>query len=92
MRGSGNSDKMERRGWNKRRVSNADEEIGEIRKWCVDRVMAEMIVSDYVNGRQGNQWFDRRNRFQKDDRRFNDRGFQFRNGVKRTSLVERPQK
>ncbi|GFW15854.1 uncharacterized protein TNCV_4431281 [Trichonephila clavipes] len=35
---------------------------------------------NYENDRQGNQWFDRRNRFQRDDRRFNDRGYQFRNG------------
>ncbi|GFS83459.1 retrovirus-related Pol polyprotein from transposon 297 [Trichonephila clavipes] len=35
---------------------------------------------NYENGRQGNQWFKIRNRFQKDDRRFNDRGYQFRNG------------
>ncbi|GFX88030.1 uncharacterized protein TNCV_158481 [Trichonephila clavipes] len=32
------------------------------------------------NVRQGNQWFESRNRFQKDDRRFNDRGYQYRNG------------
>ncbi|GFX35411.1 uncharacterized protein TNCV_102181 [Trichonephila clavipes] len=35
---------------------------------------------NYENGRQGNQWFDSRNRFQREDRRFNDRGYQFRNG------------
>ncbi|GFV06639.1 uncharacterized protein TNCV_2949611 [Trichonephila clavipes] len=35
---------------------------------------------NYENGRQGNQWFDSRNRFLRDDRRFNDRGYQFRNG------------
>ncbi|GFU79684.1 uncharacterized protein TNCV_4036911 [Trichonephila clavipes] len=35
---------------------------------------------NYENGRQGNQWFDSKNRFQRDDRRFNDRGYQFRNG------------
>ncbi|GFW46629.1 uncharacterized protein TNCV_1936991 [Trichonephila clavipes] len=34
---------------------------------------------NYENGRQGNQWFASRNRIQKDDRRFNDRGCQFRN-------------
>ncbi|GFW56992.1 hypothetical protein TNCV_3472761 [Trichonephila clavipes] len=34
---------------------------------------------NYENGRQGNQWFDRWNRFQKDGRRFNNRGCQFRN-------------
>ncbi|GFT87281.1 uncharacterized protein TNCV_3953941 [Trichonephila clavipes] len=35
---------------------------------------------NYENGRQGNQGFDSRNRFQRDDRRFNDRGYQFGNG------------
>ncbi|GFX58924.1 retrovirus-related Pol polyprotein from transposon 297 [Trichonephila clavipes] len=34
---------------------------------------------NYQNSRQGNQWFESRNRFQNDDRRFNDRGYQFRN-------------
>ncbi|GFX47380.1 hypothetical protein TNCV_4691851 [Trichonephila clavipes] len=34
---------------------------------------------NYENSRQGNQWFESRNTFQKDDRRFNDRGYQFRN-------------
>ncbi|GFT01540.1 hypothetical protein TNCV_270371 [Trichonephila clavipes] len=31
------------------------------------------------NNRQGKQWFESRNRFQNDDLRFNDRGYQFRN-------------
>ncbi|GFV63362.1 hypothetical protein TNCV_3286041 [Trichonephila clavipes] len=31
------------------------------------------------NNRQGNQWFESRNRFQNNDHRFNDRGYQFRN-------------
>ncbi|GFX57554.1 uncharacterized protein TNCV_1272011 [Trichonephila clavipes] len=35
---------------------------------------------NYENSRQGNQWFESRNRFQNDDRRFNDRGYQFRSG------------
>ncbi|GFV17601.1 retrovirus-related Pol polyprotein from transposon 297 [Trichonephila clavipes] len=34
---------------------------------------------NYENSRQGYQWFESRNRFQNDDRRFNDRGYQFRN-------------
>ncbi|GFX82268.1 uncharacterized protein TNCV_972801 [Trichonephila clavipes] len=34
---------------------------------------------NYQNSHQGNQWFESRNRFQNDDRRFNDRGYQFRN-------------
>ncbi|GFS70218.1 uncharacterized protein TNCV_1067211 [Trichonephila clavipes] len=55
--------------------------IGGIRKFCVDRVTAEMIIwGNYENGCQGSQWFDSRNRFQRDDRIFNDGGYQFRNG------------
>ncbi|GFX20022.1 hypothetical protein TNCV_1435821 [Trichonephila clavipes] len=34
---------------------------------------------NYQNSRQGNQWFESRNRFQNDDHRFNDRRYQFRN-------------
>ncbi|GFT15460.1 uncharacterized protein TNCV_3264751 [Trichonephila clavipes] len=34
---------------------------------------------NYENGRQGNQLFNSRNRFHTDDRRLNDRGYQFRN-------------
>ncbi|GFX44284.1 uncharacterized protein TNCV_4376721 [Trichonephila clavipes] len=34
---------------------------------------------NYQNNRQGNEWFESRTRFQNDDRRFNDRGYQFRN-------------
>ncbi|GFX39968.1 uncharacterized protein TNCV_2647311 [Trichonephila clavipes] len=34
---------------------------------------------NYQNSRQGNQRFESRNRFQNDDRRFNDRGYQLRN-------------
>ncbi|GFW08309.1 retrovirus-related Pol polyprotein from transposon 17.6 [Trichonephila clavipes] len=34
---------------------------------------------NYQNSRQGNQWFEIKNRFQNDDRRFDDRGYQFRN-------------
>ncbi|GFT65137.1 uncharacterized protein TNCV_698331 [Trichonephila clavipes] len=42
MRGSRNSDNVKRRGWNERRMSNADD--GGIRKFCVDRVTAEIII------------------------------------------------
>ncbi|GFV70818.1 uncharacterized protein TNCV_1947281 [Trichonephila clavipes] len=35
---------------------------------------------NYENSHQGNQWLESRNRFQNDDRRFNDRGYPFRNG------------
>ncbi|GFX67880.1 uncharacterized protein TNCV_1973821 [Trichonephila clavipes] len=41
MRGSRNSDNVERRGWNECRIVG---EIEGIRKFCVDRVMAEMII------------------------------------------------
>ncbi|GFW04556.1 uncharacterized protein TNCV_879251 [Trichonephila clavipes] len=60
IRGSKNSDNVEGRGWNERRMSN--------------------VGGNYENKRQGNQWFESRNRFQKDGLRFNDRGYQFRNG------------
>ncbi|GFX13800.1 hypothetical protein TNCV_3421121 [Trichonephila clavipes] len=43
---------------------------------------------NYENGRQGNQWFDSRNRFQEDDRKFKDRGYQLEMGVKKTILAE----
>ncbi|GFU68414.1 uncharacterized protein TNCV_1628921 [Trichonephila clavipes] len=43
---------------------------------------------DYENGSQGNQWFDSKNRFQKDDRRFKDRGYQFRNGGQKDDFRE----
>ncbi|GFX29389.1 uncharacterized protein TNCV_3997651 [Trichonephila clavipes] len=66
MRGSKNSDNVERQDWNERRMSNADDSRRNKR--------------NYENGRQGNQWLGSRNRFQKDDRRFNDRGYHFRNG------------
>ncbi|GFV62178.1 hypothetical protein TNCV_3075121 [Trichonephila clavipes] len=56
------------------------EEIGEILKWCEDRIMVENDYrGNYKNSRQGNQWFESRKRFQNDDRRFNNRGYQFRN-------------
>ncbi|GFY33572.1 uncharacterized protein TNCV_3343081 [Trichonephila clavipes] len=35
--------------------------------------------SNYENSRQGNQWFESRNRFQNKDGRFNDRGYKYRN-------------
>ncbi|GFX55804.1 uncharacterized protein TNCV_609701 [Trichonephila clavipes] len=69
-RGSGNSDNDERRGWIERRMSNADDSRKNWRN--------SEVVRRPSNGR--NQWFDSKNRFQKDDRRFNDRGYQFRNG------------
>ncbi|GFX87757.1 retrovirus-related Pol polyprotein from transposon 297 [Trichonephila clavipes] len=64
-------------------MSNADDNR---RNWRSSEVVCRSSNSrkdyrgNYENGRQGNQWFDSRNSFQKDDRRFNDRGYQFRNG------------
>ncbi|GFT64076.1 uncharacterized protein TNCV_4900801 [Trichonephila clavipes] len=44
-KGSRNSDNVERRGWNKRRVSHSDDrKIGGIRKFCADLVTAEIII------------------------------------------------
>ncbi|GFS68127.1 uncharacterized protein TNCV_438881 [Trichonephila clavipes] len=80
MRGSRNSDNVERRVWNARRMSNADDSW---RNWRNSEVVRRPsngrndYRGNYENGRQGNQWFDSRNRFQKDDRLFNDRGYQF---------------
>ncbi|GFX13877.1 uncharacterized protein TNCV_3421881 [Trichonephila clavipes] len=77
MRGSRNNDNVERRGWNERRMSNVDDSR---RNWRNSEVVRRTdYKGNYENGRQGNQWFDSRNRFQKDDRRFNIRGCQFRN-------------
>ncbi|GFY20276.1 uncharacterized protein TNCV_209081 [Trichonephila clavipes] len=83
MLGSRNSDNVERRGWNERRMSNADDSR---RKWRNSGVLRRPnngrndYRGNYEKGRQGNQWFDSRKRFQKDDRRFNDKGYQFKNG------------
>ncbi|GFX36475.1 uncharacterized protein TNCV_1254481 [Trichonephila clavipes] len=91
IRGSRNSDNMDGRVWNERRMSNVGNNQGNWRN-------SELVHKpsngrndyrgNYENNRQGNQWFKSRNRFQKDDRRFNDRGYQFRNKVKKTILVE----
>ncbi|GFS71050.1 putative transposable element [Trichonephila clavipes] len=91
MWGPRNRNNVERLGWNVRRMSNADDSR---RNWRNSEVLHRPsngrndYTGNYKNGRQGNQWFDSRNRFQRDDRRFNDRGYQFRNGVKITILVE----
>ncbi|GFW13475.1 uncharacterized protein TNCV_1209411 [Trichonephila clavipes] len=84
-----NSDNVERRGWNERRMSNVDDNR---RNWINLEVVRRPsngrkdYRGNYENGRQGNQWFESRNRFQKDDRRFNDRGYQFRNGGHKDDL------
>ncbi|GFS66865.1 uncharacterized protein TNCV_230471 [Trichonephila clavipes] len=82
IRGSRNSDNAGRRGWNERRMSNVDDNrrnwrnSEDVRRPSNDR---NDYGGNYENGREGNQWFESRNRFQKDDQRFNDRGYQFRN-------------
>ncbi|GFX51063.1 uncharacterized protein TNCV_2734141 [Trichonephila clavipes] len=77
-----NSNNVEGRGWNERKMSNIDNNRG---KWRNSEVVHRPHNgrNDYrrrnQNNRQGNQWFESRNRFQNDYRRFNDRGYQFRN-------------
>ncbi|GFW16019.1 uncharacterized protein TNCV_4432921 [Trichonephila clavipes] len=55
------------------------EEIGEILKWCVDRIMVEMIIGVTIRTAVKEISGSRAGMFQNDDRRFNDRGYQFRN-------------
>ncbi|GFX05886.1 uncharacterized protein TNCV_1785191 [Trichonephila clavipes] len=81
-RGSRNCDNVEGRGWNERRMSN----VGNNRRnWRNSEVVRRPnngrndYRGNYKNSRQGNQWFESRNRFQSHDRRFNYRGYQFRN-------------
>ncbi|GFX55461.1 uncharacterized protein TNCV_267491 [Trichonephila clavipes] len=80
--GSRNSNNVEGRGWNKRRMSNVGNNRGN---WRNSEVVHRPNNgrNDYrgsnQNNRQGNQWFESRNRFQNNDRRFNHRGYQFRN-------------
>ncbi|GFY32943.1 uncharacterized protein TNCV_2876921 [Trichonephila clavipes] len=80
--GSRNSDNVEGRGWNERKVSNAG---NNRRNWRNSEEVRRPnngrndYRGNYKNSRQGNQWFESRNRFQNDDRRFNDREYQFQN-------------
>ncbi|GFS61127.1 retrovirus-related Pol polyprotein from transposon 17.6 [Trichonephila clavipes] len=77
------TDNFERRGWSERRMSNADDSR---RNWRNSEVVRRPSNGrndyrvNYENGRQRNQWFDSKKRFQKNDPRFNDRGYQFING------------
>ncbi|GFX96364.1 uncharacterized protein TNCV_2054831 [Trichonephila clavipes] len=80
--GSRNSNNVEGRGRNERRMSN----VGNNRGNCRNSEMVHRpnngrnyYRGSNQNNRQGNQRFESRNRFQNDDRRFNDRGYQFRN-------------
>ncbi|GFS58297.1 uncharacterized protein TNCV_2474771 [Trichonephila clavipes] len=80
--GSRNSNNVEGRDRNERRMSNVGNNRGN---WRNSEVVHRPNNgrNDYrgsnQNNRQGNQWFESRNRFENDDRRFNDRGYQFRN-------------
>ncbi|GFT30285.1 uncharacterized protein TNCV_3467301 [Trichonephila clavipes] len=91
IRGWRNSDNVERRGWNERRMSDVDNNRGNWRNSEVVRRPSNGrndYRGNYENGRQGNQCFESRNRFQNDDRRFNDRGYQFRNVTTRMAVKE----
>ncbi|GFX68403.1 uncharacterized protein TNCV_3998351 [Trichonephila clavipes] len=80
--GSRNNNNVEGRGWNERRMSNVGNNQGN---WKNSEVVRRpnngrnYYRGNYQNSRQGNQWFERRNRFPNDDRRFNDRGNQIKN-------------
>ncbi|GFY31508.1 uncharacterized protein TNCV_4693521 [Trichonephila clavipes] len=80
--GSRNSNNVEGRDWNERRISNVGNNRGN---WRNSKVVHRRnhgrndYRGNYQNNRQGNQWFESKNRFQNDDCRFNDRGYQFRN-------------
>ncbi|GFW45035.1 uncharacterized protein TNCV_4513491 [Trichonephila clavipes] len=80
--GSRNSNNVEGRGRNERRMSNVGNNRGNWRN-CEVVHRPNNGRNDYrgndQNNRQGNQWIESRNRFQNDDRRFNDRGYQVRN-------------
>ncbi|GFW98030.1 uncharacterized protein TNCV_1203311 [Trichonephila clavipes] len=81
-RGSRKSDNVEGRVWIERRMSNVGNNRGNWRNSEMTRRTnngRNDYRGNYQNGRQGNQWFESRNRFQNDDRSFNNRGYQFRN-------------
>ncbi|GFW35356.1 uncharacterized protein TNCV_2611551 [Trichonephila clavipes] len=85
IRGSRNRDNVEERSWNEHRMSNVDNNRENWRNSEVVRRPSNRrndYRGNYENGRQGNQWFESRNRFQKDDLRFNDKGYLFRSGIK----------
>ncbi|GFY29826.1 uncharacterized protein TNCV_4071391 [Trichonephila clavipes] len=67
IRGSRNSDNVEGRGWNVRRMSNVGNNLGNWRNSEVVRRPnngRNDYRGNYENSRQGNQWFESRNRFQ----------------------------
>ncbi|GFX79267.1 uncharacterized protein TNCV_695791 [Trichonephila clavipes] len=77
------NDNVKERGWNERRISNVGNNRGIWRNFEVVRRPSNGrndCRGNYENRFQGNQWFGNRIRFQNDDRRFNDRGYEFRSG------------
>ncbi|GFX44283.1 uncharacterized protein TNCV_4376711 [Trichonephila clavipes] len=80
--GSRNSNNVEGRGSNQRMIYYVGNNRGN---WRNSEVVHRPnngrndYKGNYQNNRQGNEWFESRTRFQNDDRRFNDRGYQFRN-------------
>ncbi|GFV26450.1 uncharacterized protein TNCV_3361031 [Trichonephila clavipes] len=73
--GSRNSNNVEGRGWNERRTFN----VGNNRDIHRPNNGRNDYRGSHKNNRQRNQWLESRNRVQTDDRRFNDRGYQFKN-------------
>ncbi|GFY33561.1 uncharacterized protein TNCV_4558751 [Trichonephila clavipes] len=70
IRDSRNSDNVERRGLNERRMSYVGNNRGNWRNSKVVRRPSNGrndYRGDYKNSRQGNQWFESRNRFENDD-------------------------
>ncbi|GFX48506.1 uncharacterized protein TNCV_584051 [Trichonephila clavipes] len=93
--GSRNSNNVEGRGWNERRMSNVGNNRGNRRNSEVVHKPnngRNDYRGNYQNNRQGNQWFESRNRFQNDDGRFNDRGYQFKNRGQNDNFSRRDQK
>ncbi|GFW18869.1 uncharacterized protein TNCV_5133221 [Trichonephila clavipes] len=84
MQVSRNSDNVGRRDWNVRRMSNDDDRR---RNWRNSEVLRRPsnggndYRGNYETVRQRNQGFESRNGFNRDDRRFNDRGYQSENRV-----------
>ncbi|GFT12347.1 retrovirus-related Pol polyprotein from transposon 297 [Trichonephila clavipes] len=93
--GSRNSNNVEGRGRNERRISNVGNNRGN---WRNSEVVHRPnngrndYRGNYENNRQGNKWFESWNRFQNDDRRFNDRGYKFRNRGQNDDFSRRDQR
>ncbi|GFX87054.1 uncharacterized protein TNCV_2636941 [Trichonephila clavipes] len=75
--GARNRDNVERRGWNERRMFTDEDKR---RNWGNSEVLhrpnndRNHYRRNYETGCQRNQWVESRNGFNRDDRRFNDRG------------------